>query len=205
MKYDNIEIIRLNHDAFKIKGSKVVYIDPFKINEKQRADYILVSHNHYDHLSMEDIKKLLDNKTVIIASVNCEDLKNLKSNKIIFLRPGEKYDDEIKVEAVFAYNINKNFHPKPYNGIGFILSTDGKRIYHAGDTDLIPEMRNLKNIDVALLPVSGTYVMTAQEAAQAAEIIKPKLVIPMHYGSIVGSKQDALKFKELYKGKSEII
>ncbi|MBI2670567.1 MBL fold metallo-hydrolase [Candidatus Woesearchaeota archaeon] len=205
MKYEDIEIFRINHDAFKIKGNKTVYIDPFKIQAFDKADFVLISHNHYDHLSIDDIKKVIAKNTILIASPNCEKLKDFKENKIVFLNPGEKFQDIIKVEAVHAYNINKNFHPRSYNGVGFVLEIDSKRIYHAGDTDFIPEMKNLKNIDVALLPVSGTYVMTPEEAVQAANLIKPKLAIPMHYGSIVGTEKDALKFKELYKGNCETI
>lgn len=196
MKYGNIEIIKINHDAFRIKGTKTVYIDPFKIKDKDQADFILISHDHYDHLSIDDIKKILADKTTIIASVNCKKLGEIKTNKLIFLSPREKFNESIKVEAVHAYNINKNFHPKNYNGVGFIIEIDNVKIYHAGDTDLIPEMKNLKNIDIALLPVSGTYVMTAEEAVNAAEIIKPKIAIPMHWGDLIGSRDDAENFQK---------
>ena len=112
---------------------------------------------------------------------------------------------EIKVEAVPAYNINKDFHTKAYNGVGFIIEIDNTRLYHAGDTDLIPEMNNIKNIDIAFLPVSGKYVMTAEEAASAASLIKPRIVIPMHWGAIIGTIKDANNLKKNYNGKVEII
>lgn len=204
MKYNNIEIKRINHDCFKINGSKIIYIDPFKLEKNDRADFILITHNHFDHMSIEDIKKIITPSTVIIASVSCTDLNSLP-NKKVFMKPNEKFNDSIKVESVHAYNINKKFHPRENNGLGFIVTIDNTRIYHAGDTDIIPEMKNIKNIDLALLPVSGTYVMDVKEAVESANLINPKIVIPMHYGSIVGSASDGNDFKKLYKGNSEVI
>ncbi len=200
-----IQIQWLGHSAFKIiSQGKNIYIDPFKVPEKNDADYILITHPHYDHCSVEDLKKLTKEGTKIIMPTDCQSKVSRLDNKIemIIISLGEKkIFDDLQVEAVPAYNIGKEFHPKSQEWLGYIITLEGKRIYHAGDTDNIPEMANLKNIDVAFLPVSGTYVMTAEEAAQAAEKIKPKVAIPMHYASIVGTEQDADKFVSLCKEK----
>ena len=157
-----------------------------------------------------DVKKVADKDTIVIASEQCKtalaSVQNLVRN-VFYMRPGQKKEFfGISVEAVPAYNVNKfqpsgiPFHPKADGKNGYVVTIAGKRIYHAGDTDFIPEMRELKNIDIALLPVTGTYVMTAQEAADAAKVIKPAVAIPMHYGSIVGSRADAERFAYLAKG-----
>ncbi|MBI2667435.1 MBL fold metallo-hydrolase [Candidatus Woesearchaeota archaeon] len=212
MKFDNIEIQRSCHSSFKIKCDKIIYIDPFKIQDNEKADLILITHEHFDHLSIEDIKKIIDDKTIIVATNDCVSKLNKFSNIVKIANPGVKLEIlGIKIEAVPAYNINKfrapnlPFHPKEDNKVGYIMEIDGKRIYHTGDTDIIPEMKNIKDIDIILIPVSGTYVMTPEEAAKAIEIIKPKIAIPMHYGEIVGSINDADKFKELAKTRVEII
>ena len=193
----------LGHAGFKIKGEKTIYIDPFKIRDTEPADIIIITHEHFDHLSIEDIKKIQTGKTIIVTTPDCF---SKVSGNIRTVTSGQTLDaDGIKIEAVPAYNINKQFHPKSSGWIGVVINVNGKRIYHAGDTDSIPEMANLKNIDVALLPVSGTYVMTAEEAAEAANRIMPKVAVPMHYGSIVGTSADAEKFKKLCRCKVEIM
>ena len=205
--YDHLEFHWTGHDGFRIvdtESGRIIYIDPYQLTSKQRgrkdADIILISHNHFDHLSNEDLKDLANNSTEIVAANECiKKLQGLPTNKITALKPGEKtLVKGVTIEAIRAYNINKKFHPKTDNKIGFVITIDSHRIYHAGDTDIIPEMEGL-NPDIAMLPVSGTYVMTSDEAAKATnEIIKPsKIAIPMHYGTIVGSKEDADKFKAL--------
>ncbi|MCX8190295.1 MAG: MBL fold metallo-hydrolase [Candidatus Diapherotrites archaeon] len=203
MEIDGIEFVWLGHSAFKIKAEGLVlYIDPFEISGNEKADIILITHDHYDHCSEKDLQKIIKDKTQIV----CTKTTALKlKTKTITIEPNqEKNVFGIGIKAVPAYNCGKQFHPKG-NGIGFILNIVGKRIYHAGDTDLIPEMQNISKIDIALLPVGGKYTMNAEEAAEAAEIIKPKVAIPMHYGSIVGSQKDAQTFKELYSGRTLIL
>jgi L-ascorbate metabolism protein UlaG (beta-lactamase superfamily) len=180
----------------------VIVIDPFQINDCELADVILISHEHYDHCSPEDVKKIQKDDTIIVTEPNSA--KKLSGN-IEVVKPGDKVTASgIPVEAVAAYNTNKTFHPKGNNWLGFVVTVDGVRIYHAGDTDVIPEMDSLE-ADVALLPVSGTYVMTAQEAVEAAKRIKPKVAIPMHYGAIVGSADDAQQFSESLHGVCEVV
>jgi L-ascorbate metabolism protein UlaG (beta-lactamase superfamily) len=198
----------LGHDTFKISGEKIIYTDPFKIKNRDTADIILITHEHRDHCSSEDIKMIQAQDTVIVATPDCVkkisgDL--LQGGNIKTVKPGDKISIKgIEIEAVPAYNTNKNFHPKTKEWVGYVFTVNGRRIYIAGDTDYIPEMKTLKNIDIALIPVSGTYVMTADEAVKAALDIKPKIAIPMHYGTIVGSENDAKKFAAALKGKVEV-
>ncbi len=194
----------LGHDTFKIVGKEVtVFTDPFKLKSKDRADIILITHEHFDHCSPEDVAKIQTEDTVIVATPDCAG--KLRGN-IKTVRPGDTIEVKgVRIEAVPAYNTNKQFHPKDRNWVGYIFTVDGKRIYIAGDTDYIPEMKTFRDIDVALLPVSGTYVMTADEAVQAALDIKPKVAIPMHYGSIVGDRSDAERFASALKGKIDVV
>jgi L-ascorbate metabolism protein UlaG (beta-lactamase superfamily) len=185
----------LGHDSFRLEGEVTVYIDPWKLPPNSpKADIILITHDHYDHCSPEDVAKIQKADTVIVTIPAAA--RKLKG-EVKTVKPGDKITVKgIEIEAVPAYNTDKQFHPKGAGHVGFIVTLGGKRIYHAGDTDFIPEMKGLK-VDIALLPVSGTYVMTAEEAAKAADAIKPEVAIPMHYGEIVGSERDAERFKEL--------
>lgn len=192
----------LGHDAFRIDWEKTVYFDPFEISSGPGADLILVSHDHFDHCSPEDIARIRKAETVIVTE---KDASKKLSGDVRIAKPGDILAVEnVRIEAVPSYNTDKAFHPKKNGWLGFVLDLEGVRIYHAGDTDFIPEMKALK-VDIALLPVSGTYVMTADQAVQAALAIKPKLAIPMHYGAIVGGEDDALRFKKALEGKVEVL
>jgi L-ascorbate metabolism protein UlaG (beta-lactamase superfamily) len=198
----------LGHASFVLKDSesgKTAYIDPFKISDKapMPADIILITHPHYDHCSEADIRRIQKQGTVIIAPADCR----IAVKKTLL--PGQRLNvDGITVEAVPAYNVNKSFHPKQNSWVGYVVTVGGRRIYHAGDTDFFPEMETLpalRNVDAALLPIGGTYTMNAEEAAKAADAIKPKIAVPMHYGTIVGGRGDAEKFKELCKCRVEFL
>ena len=182
----------LGHDSFRVDGTKTVYFDPFQIEEGPGADLILISHDHFDHCSPEDVDKIRKENTVIITE---KDSAGKLQGDVRILNPGEKTEVEgVKIEAVPAYNTDKDFHPRKNGWLGFIVTVDGVRIYHAGDTDFIPEMKGM-SVDIALLPVSGTYVMTAEQAVSAALAIRPRIAIPMHYGAIVGEERDAVSFQ----------
>jgi len=199
-----LKISWLGHDGFKIKNTKTIYIDPYQIKAGEEADIILITHEHFDHCSPGVVKKIASAKTTIITTAVVKSLlSGTKAKEIRAAKPREKIVlDNVSIETVPSYNVNKFrsrgevFHPKQDQMLGFIITLDGVRIYHAGDSDSIPEMEGL-NIEIACLPVSGTYVMTAEEAAEATKRIKPKIAIPMHYGSVVGDERDAERFKKL--------
>ena len=192
----------LGHASFKITGDKVIYIDPYEISETEKADIILITHTHHDHLSLDDIEKIRKLDTSVFAPEDARSkLSDFKS-----VKPYQFFNvGKIRIETVPAYNLDKEFHPEEKNWVGYVIEINGQKIYHAGDTDLIPEMSELKDIDVALLPIGGTYTMDVTEALQAVNIIQPKVVIPMHYGKLSGTKMDAEKFKQLASCKVELL
>jgi L-ascorbate metabolism protein UlaG (beta-lactamase superfamily) len=206
LDYKGIKFHWLGHDGYRIVASgKTIYIDPYQLSKAQQgrndADIVLITHNHYDHLSMDDLKQVVGKKTDIIAAKECAEQLRPLGLAVNAVAPGDRVTVQgVQVETVAAYNTNKKFHPKADKKVGYVMMLSGIRVYHAGDSDDIPEMSQV-HPDIALVPVSGTYVMTADEAAKAVdEKIKPKmLAIPMHYASIVGSKKDAARFKELVK------
>ena len=220
MQYQNLTIEKIFHAAVKIKGELVIYLDPFGLpDNSESANLIFITHEHHDHCSPKDLKKIITKNTTIIATPMCEEeLKNLEVKEIIYVKPSDNLEvKNIKIEVVPAYNINKfrspgvPFHPPETNKVGYVLEIAGIRIYQAGDPDQIPEMNNLKNIDLALLPISGIFVMTPEEAAAAANLIKPKIAIPIHYGDyefngqVLGAKTNAEIFKKLCEVRVEII
>lgn len=207
MEIGNVELKWLGHSGFFIKNGKKIYIDPYNIKDGlESADIILITHSHYDHCSFADIEKITKDGTRIISPVNCQStIAKLKSKvKIEIVEPGHELEfGEIKILAVPAYNIDKHFHPKDEQWVGYVVKMNGVIIYHAGDTDVIPEMQKLTGYKqagkefIALLPVGGRFTMSAEEAASAAKIIKPTLAIPMHWGSVIGTENEAKEFCEL--------
>ena len=196
---ENVEV--LYHSSIKIKDNKIIYIDPFKIDKDYNdADIVFITHDHFDHYSEEDIDKVInENTTIIIPEELLTKLlrKGINKNAIITVEPNEKYMAQgIKFETIPAYNTNKTFHPKENYWVGYIITLDGIRYYIAGDTDITEENRKVK-CDVAFVPVGGTYTMNYSEAAELVNIIKPKIAVPIHYGSVVGTKQDATNFIKL--------
>ncbi len=194
----------LGHASFRWeRGGVVLYIDPWQLpSEPHDGDVVLISHPHFDHLNTADVAKIIKTDAEVVTVADCASkLKEAGiTNAIHVVKPGDKLKVKgVAIEVVPAYNTNKSHHPKENGWAGFVVEMDGVRLYHAGDTDFIPEMKELK-VDVALLPVSGTYVMTAEEAAQAAKAINPKVAIPMHYGAVVGTLADAKRFQTLCGG-----
>jgi len=197
----------LGHASFRINGEKRIYVDPWKVdNNGEKADIILITHEHYDHCSAKDIYKVADENTVILVTPGCQSNIPDFPGKVKLIEPDKQYDiNGITIVTVPAYNTNKQFHPKENGWVGYIVQANGKRYYFAGDTDIIPEMKSLKDIDVAMLPVGGTYTMDAIEAAKAANMITPRIVVPMHWGDIVGSINDVEKFKGLCKCNVDVL
>ena len=191
------EIKLFCHSSIKITGSKIIYIDPYHIEEESHdADFILCTHTHFDHYSPQDITKVKKKNTVIIAPANIPG--------IIKVVPNVKYEIEgLKFKTTYAYNQKKEFHPKENNWVGYIIELDNKKYYIAGDTDNIEEIRNVK-CDVAFLPIGGTYTMDKYEAAELAKGLDTKMIVPTHYGLLVGEKTDGEEFAKLVKNKNVV-
>lgn len=191
----------LGHDTFRVDGSVTLYIDPWKLPAGQpQADVILVTHEHYDHLSLPDIRAIATPHTVVVgpASVTAQ----ASAFETVTVAAGDTVDVRgVQVHAVPAYNVDKfrsprqPYHPRENGYLGYVLAVDGVRYYHAGDTDVIPEMRDV-HADVALLPVGGTFTMTCDEACAACDLIDAQVAVPMHYADIVGGDDDAVRFRE---------
>jgi len=195
------KIFWLGHSSVKIKSDRTIYIDPWKLKNPEPADLILISHSHRDHFSPDDIRKIKKKETVIIATA---DVAVDLSGDVRAVKPGDRVElPWITVEAVPAYNPGKPFHPKENDWIGFILTVDGRRIYYCGDTDFIPEMKEVR-ADIMIIPVGGTYTMNAEEAARAVALIRPEAAVPIHYDDIVGSIEDAKRFRDLCRVTVEI-
>ena len=205
---DQIEVF--THSSIRIKDdSRTIYVDPYKIREDYKdADYIFVTHGHYDHFSVEDIKKVAAKSTILVVPESMvDDAREVEIlvKEIVTVKPGDKTEIEgLAVEAVPAYNNIKPFHPKRAEWVGYILCMGGKRIYIAGDTGLTKESKEVK-CDIALVPIGGTYTMDAKKAADLINTIKPEVAIPTHYGSVVGKPSDANTFASLVKEPVQVV
>lgn len=197
-----MEKIEINcHSSIKISfEGKKIYIDPYQINRKKKdADFLFITHDHYDHLSENDILKVIHENTIIIIPESCLpklEAMNL-SNTVVTVKPNNRYEvSDIKFQTIAAYNINKLYHPKDSGFVGYLLELGKYKYFVTGDTDVNLENKQVK-CDYLLIPVGGEYTMDYREAAMLANLIKPTHAIPTHYKTIVGSDDDALQFKEL--------
>jgi L-ascorbate metabolism protein UlaG (beta-lactamase superfamily) len=193
----------LGHSGFRVNlPGATIYIDPYRVADGPRADLILITHGHYDHFSPQDIERLSHDGTWLAAPPA---VAERVGGQVLTVAPGQGFETPVRgleVATVAAYNTSKRdasgnvFHPREAAWVGYELTISGQRLYHSGDTDVIPEMDGVAGVDVALLPVSGTYVMTADEAAEAARRIQPRVAVPMHWGDHIGTYEDALAFRE---------
>ena len=203
---ENIEV--LCHSCIKFNKEEVIYFDPFKIEKNYNdADVIFITHDHYDHYSEEDIDKVIKERTIIVAP---EDMltkllkKGFERENILLVEPNEKYRVRgIEFQTIPAYNVNKQFHPKANEWVGYLIELEGITYYIAGDTDITEENKKV-NCDVAFVPVGGTFTMDYKEAAELINEIKPKIAVPTHYGSIVGEKSDGVSFSKLVSPKIKV-
>lgn len=207
MKFGEIELKWLGHSGFLIKNHKTIYIDPYNIRkDSEKADIILITHSHYDHCSVADIKGIIKEGTRILLTADCQSKMTRFDIPIDMqiVEPNQELSfGEIKISTIFSYNLDKTFHQKSEGWIGFLVKINGVIIYHAGDTDFIPEMQKLTGYKqpgkefIALLPIGGRFTMNVEEAVEAAKLIQPSVAIPIHYGSIIGTKEDAEEFVRL--------
>lgn len=207
MEIGGIKLSYLGHSGFIIHNEKKIAIDPYNVSDGiEKVDLILITHSHYDHCSIKDIQRLSKKGTVIVVPADAQSkITKVEDVEMQIIETGDELIfGDVKVSAVPAYNVDKEFHPKSEGWMGYIIKMGNVVVYHAGDSDKIPEMAKLSgygkegNKFIALLPVSGVYVMTAEEAAEAASIISPNLAIPMHYGAgVAGTLEDAQRFVKL--------
>ncbi len=197
----NTDNITINtQSSIRIDGSKKIYVDPYKRKKASHdADIIFITHAHYDHYDEPSLRNAAREDSIIVCPASMlADVKrmNISAGKVIGMSAGETEEvgSAVKAEAVPAYNLNKNFHPKANDWLGYIITMDGIRYYAAGDTDALPELEDV-DCDIAFVPVGGTYTMTASEAAGLVNKIHPEIAVPIHYGTIVGRAADADTFK----------
>lgn len=205
-----LEGIKVNcHSSIKIQKDKTIYVDPFRIKEVPHdADYIFITHSHYDHFDTKDILRVAKIDTVFIAVPETKSsfqLLGVPEDQIITVEPNEKYDVKgIKFKTVPAYNENKKYHPKENKWVGYIIELDGLKYYIAGDTDNINEIQDIK-CDIAFLPIGGEFTMNAKAAAALANKIDSKVIVPIHYGELVGTEEDLKEFLKLTDKDVEVL
>jgi L-ascorbate metabolism protein UlaG (beta-lactamase superfamily) len=198
----------LGHAGFVIRGSRTVCIDPYQVTKGEPAGLILITHDHYDHCSPDDVVRFAGPDTWIVApAAAAARLAGIVKNpgRLKTIRPGESLTlDGVEIRTIPAYNLKLPNHSREKGHVGYVFKLDGVTYYHAGDTDRIPEMKALVRADVAFLPVGGAVTMDAKRAAEAAAEIGPRLAVPMHWGSVIGSEEDAQRFRELFTGETWI-
>ena len=196
MNLDNITVN--TQSSIRIDLDKVIYFDPYKISEKKEdADIIFITHNHYDHMDVDSINNIKNDNTIVVAPLSMKNaISKIKFSDYIYLTPNEETSiNNLIIKAIPSYNTNKPFHPKENNWLGYIITYNNVSYYIAGDTDKTVENENVR-CDVAFIPIGGTYTMSVSEAAELVKIINPKIVIPIHYGSIVGNINDGKELKD---------
>jgi len=212
MRVGKVEVAFLGHSGFMISNGMRVVIDPYNVSDKvDKADLVLVTHSHYDHCSIKDLEKVCKSGTIVVMPADCQSKVNkIRGIEMQVVESGDKVEvGGVKIEAVPAYNLNKDYHPKSEGWLGYVVKMENVIVYHAGDTDKIPEMQKLTgygkhgNEFVVLLPVSGKFVMNSEQAADVASLLSPHLAIPMHYGAgVAGTEEDARHFAELCEEKN---
>ncbi len=199
-----IEVFR--QSAIKLKGEKVIYFDPFKIkpNEVEKADMIFITHDHYDHYDLESIEKLKKEETVLIVPTCLEERAKQITSNVKVVKPNIKFQlDGITIQTIPAYNLTKSFHPKEKEYVGYLITIEKQTYYIMGDTDVTPEAMNVR-CDYLFIPIGGLYTMNLEEAVYYVHEVKPKKVIPIHYGSIIGEISLGEKFRELINKDIEV-
>lgn len=193
-----MQIEVLNHASIKITSDKIYYFDPYKIDKKMSdADYIFITHDHYDHFDYSSIKNVINESTMLIVPACLEEKVKEITNNYTIVYPACNYEiATLHFDTVPSYNIGKSFHLKEMNYVGYIVNIKNNKVYVMGDTDVIDEIKDI-SCDICFVPIGGTYTMNYKEASNYINMINPKEVIPIHYGSIVGNKDLGLKFSEL--------
>lgn len=199
----------LHHSSIRIHKERIVYVDPYEVKEEYHdADFVFVTHAHYDHFSCDDIQKVMNDHTILIATQDVIDgTKEIQpdATKRIVVKPNQEYNiNGLHIQTTVAYNENKPFHPKKQEWVGYIIAFEDAKVYIAGDTDHLKELESIR-CDIALVPIGGTYTMNFKEAADLINAIHPKIAIPTHYGSIVGTKEDATNFKTMVHSETSVI
>ncbi len=195
----SLEIRWIGHASFRLAAENLVlYVDPWKLSSATPdADLVFVSHAHFDHYSAEDVAAVSRDATILVGPADV--VESVPGGRA--LRPGERTEATgVCIEGIPAYNVDKDFHPKANDWLGAVITLGGTCVYYAGDTDHIPEMGKLSGVDVALLPVGGTYTMNAAQAADACGVIRPRMAVPYHWGDIVGTEDDARAFADAASG-----
>lgn len=191
----NIKV--LNHASIKMTGQKTIYFDPYQLMEEYHdADIIFITHDHYDHYEESSIKNAMTDKTILVVPTSLEEQARNLSTNLILVEPNKTYTiDDILVEVIPSYNTNKDFHPKEKNYVGYNITIDDTKYYIMGDTDRTSEADSVQT-DICLVPIGGTYTMNVDEAVAYINDLKPKKVIPIHYGTVAGDKSFGNTFKE---------